>query len=97
MRHGGLKTAVVALALVCGTPAGADYEAGRRAWEAGRRDAAIAEWRAGADTGEAKAMLALGRLYLQGLGVPQNYVQAHMWFNLAASRGEATAIAERDG
>ena len=96
MRHGGLKTAVVALALVCGTPAGADYEAGRRAWEAGRRDAAIAEWRAGADTGEAKAMLALGRLYLQGLGVPQNYVQAHMWFNLAASRGEATAIAERD-
>ena len=84
------------LALVCVTPAGAEYEAGQRALDAGQRDAAIVEWRAGADAGEAKSMLALGRLYLQGLGVPQNYVQAHMWFNLAASRGEAEAVAERD-
>ena len=41
-------------------------------------------------------MLALGRLYVQGLGVPQNYVQAHMWFSLAASRFEAEAMKERD-
>ncbi len=41
-------------------------------------------------------MLALGRLYVQGLGAPQNYVKAHMWFNLAASRGEAEAVKERD-
>ena len=47
-------------------------------------------------TGDAKAMLALGRLYVQGLGAPQNYVQAHTWFNLAASRGEAEAVTERD-
>ena len=77
-------------------PAGADYEAGQRAWEAGQRDVAIAEWRASAKAGEAKAMLALGRLYLRGIGLPQNYVQAHKWFNLAASRGEAVAVAERD-
>ncbi len=25
-------------------------------------------------------------MYDIGLGVPQDYVQAHMWFNLAASR-----------
>ena len=25
-------------------------------------------------------------MYNQGRGVPQNYVQAHLWFNLAASR-----------
>ena len=96
MRRGELKTVVGVLVLMCATLAGADYEAGQRAWEAGRRAEAIAEWRAGADAGEAKSMLALGRLYLRGLGVPQNYVQAHMWFNLAASRGEAAAIAERD-
>ena len=41
-------------------------------------------------------MLALGRLYLQGIGVLQNYVEAHKWFNLAASRGEMDAVAERD-
>ncbi len=41
-------------------------------------------------------MLALGRLYVQGLGVPQDYVLAHMWFNLAASRGEMEALKERE-
>ncbi len=25
-------------------------------------------------------------MYKNGLGVPQDYVQAHMWYNLAASR-----------
>ena len=25
-------------------------------------------------------------MYANGRGVPQDYVQAHMWFNLAASR-----------
>ena len=96
IRSGRLNTVLVALVLVCSTQAGADYEAGQRAWDAGQRDKALAEWRSGAEAGEAKAMLALGRLYVQGLGVPQNYVQAHMWFNLAASRGEATAVAERN-
>ena len=87
---------VLALALVCATSVGANYEAGQRAWEAGQPDVAVAEWRAGADAGETKSMLALGGLYLRGLGVPQNYVQAHMWFNLAASRGDVEALAERD-
>ena len=46
-------------------------------------------WRSGArprTAGDRRAMLALGRSYLQGLGAPQDYVLAHMWFNLAASR-----------
>lgn len=41
-------------------------------------------------------MLALGRLFVQGLGVLQDYVEAHKWFNLAASRGAVEAVAERD-
>ena len=74
----------------------ADYEAGQRAWDAGRHSEALREWQASANAGDAKAMLALGRLYVQGLGVPQNYVHAHMWFSLAASRFEAEAVKERD-
>ena len=74
----------------------ADYEDGQRAWDAGRHSEALGEWQAAANAGDAKAMLALGRLYMQGLGAPQSYVQAHMWFNLAASRGEAEAVMERD-
>ena len=37
-----------------------------------------------------------GRLYVQGLGVIQDYVEAHKWLNLAASRGEIAALHERD-
>ena len=74
----------------------ADYAAGQRAWDAGRHSEALREWKASANAGDAKAMLALGRLYVQGLGVPQNYVQAHMWFSLAASRFEVEAVKERD-
>lgn len=49
-----------------------------------------------AGAGDSRAMLALGWLYLQGLGVLQDYVQAHKWFNLAASRGESDAARQRD-
>ncbi len=28
----------------------------------------------------------LGLLFMKGEGVPQDYIQAHMWFNLSASR-----------
>ncbi len=84
------------LSAVVGDVAYADYEAGQRAWDAGRHSEALREWQASANAGDAKAMLALGRLYVQGLGVPQNYVHAHMWFSLAASRFEAEAVKERD-
>ena len=90
----GIGVMVAALGGV-GT-AQADYEDGQQAWDAGRHGDALREWRAAANSGDAKAMLALGRLYMQGLGAPQNYVQAHAWFNLAASRGEAEAVTERD-
>lgn len=46
------------------------------------------------------ALLTLGRRYADGRGVPQDYVTAHMWANLAASRsaGEQreTAVKLRD-
>jgi len=36
--------------------------------------------------GYAEAQYNLGLMYHKGQGVPQNYVQAHMWSNLAASQ-----------
>ena len=86
----------VALALVAVQAVRADYEAGRQAWEAGQFDEALDQWRASAESGDRRAMLALGRLHVQGLGVLQDYVQAHVWFNLAASRDEAAALDERE-
>ena len=87
---------VLVLALVAAQPARADYEAGQKAWDAGSVGEALIQWRAAADAGDRRAMLALGRLYLQGLGVIQDYVEAHKWLNLAASRGEVAALEERD-
>jgi S1-C subfamily serine protease len=39
----------------------------------------------------------LGILYLYGIvGVPRNYLRAHMWFNVAASKGNVEAQRKRD-
>ena len=53
-----------------------------------------------AEQGNAAAQYNIGVMYYKGQGVPQDYVQAHMWFNLAASRLEAEkrneAVKNRD-
>ena len=96
MLRRSVSGAVFAAMLACAVPALADYEAGQRAWDAGDSAAALAEWRAAADAEDRRAMLALGRLYLRGVGALQDYVEAHKWFNLAASRGLMEAAAEHD-
>ena len=96
MNRKAIRTMVWVLLILANATVWADYESGQRAWESGRPAEALVEWQTAADEGDRRAMLALGRLYLQGIGVLQNYVEAHKWFNLAASRGEMDAVAERD-
>ena len=92
-----IRWAIILVLTTVGTvPAWADYDAGLGAWNAGRLAEAFQQWQAAADTGDAQAMLALGRLYLKGEGAPQDYVLAHMWFNLAASKGARGATSERE-
>ena len=95
-----IRTAIRAVFLLAtflgAQPAGADFDAGQRAWDAGDVNEALTQWQAAANGGDRRAMLALGRLYVQGLGVIQDYVEAHKWLNLAASRGEIAALHERD-
>lgn len=74
----------------------ADYEQGAQAWDAKRYQEAIVQWMTAANNEDGRAMLAIGRAYLQGLGVLQDYVEAYKWFNLAASFGISDAVAERD-
>jgi hypothetical protein len=50
-----------------------------------------------AGQGDAKAQGDLGAAYVKGEGVPQDYVLAHMWFNLAAAQGNEDARQNRDG
>ena len=77
-------------------PAQADYNAGRAAWDAGRHGEAVRQWEAAARANDVRALLALGRAFAKGVGVPRDFIEAHKWLNLAAGRGSAEAAAERD-
>ena len=55
-----------------------------------------AKWfRKAAEQGNVTSQYYLGVMYSAGQGVQQDYVQAHKWFNLAALKGRADAIAYR--
>ena len=52
--------------------------------------AEAARWyRKAGDQGDAFAQFSLGLMYGVGDGVPKNYIEAHMWLNLAASRASS--------
>ncbi len=55
------------------------------AYDRGDYATALREWRPLAEQGHADAQFKLGVMYFNGRGVPQDYAQAHKWFNFAAS------------
>ncbi|MDE0058152.1 MAG: SUMF1/EgtB/PvdO family nonheme iron enzyme [Defluviicoccus sp.] len=96
MGRATIKAITATVVLLGASAAWADYDADRRHPGARQPTEAVKQWQAAAHAEDRWAMLALGRLYLHGLGVPQDLVLAHMWFTLASSRGEMKAIEERD-
>ena len=52
--------------------------------------------RLAAERGDAMAQYTLGLRYSKGQGVPQDYIQAHLWLNLAAAQGVQEAVNSRD-
>jgi uncharacterized protein len=47
----------------------------------------VSWYRKAAEQGDAHAQFNLGVMYADGIGVPQDAVQAYMWYNLAAAQG----------
>src|SRR5437867_5249957 len=78
------------------TPAIADFDAGMAAYQRGDYVTAFREFKPLAEKGAAQAQNILGVMYDKSQGVPQDYVQAHMWFNLAAAQGVKQAAEARD-
>ena len=59
-------------------------------------DAHAVVWlRKAAEQGYAYAQFGVGVIYASGQGVPQDYAQAHMWFNLAASRAHDAGVRDQ--
>ena len=56
---------------------------------------AVKWYRFAAAQSDAVAQYNLGVMYADGWGAPQDYVQAHMWINLAAVNGDDAAIEAR--
>lgn len=52
--------------------------------------------RSAAEDGNAIAQVELATLYEVGEGVPQDFVKAHAWYNLAAAQGRRAAARKRD-
>ena len=52
---------------------------------------ALADLRASAEAGDAKAQFILGGMYVIGVGVPQDTAEAVAWYRRAAEQGDASA------
>ncbi len=74
----------------------ADYLAGQNAMERGDVARALDEFRRAAEAGDPRAQFRLGQAYERGENVLQDYVIAHMWYNLGAAKGHDQATAARD-
>ena len=49
-----------------------------------------------AEMGDSVGQMGLAGAYYEGKGVPQDYVQAHAWFNVLASQGHGPGLKYRD-
>ncbi len=72
-------------------PAEADFNAGVAAYKKGDYATALREFRPLAERGDAKAQYALGVMYRNGKGVPQDDAEAARWYRKAAEQGNAKA------
>jgi len=66
----------------------AAYNEGVAAYNEGDYQKAIQKFKPLAEQGHAIAQYSLGLMYDDGQGVPQDYVQAHKWYNLSAARSK---------
>lgn len=85
-----------AMLLAVAGPAAADYYEAVTAYELGDYAAAGVELEPLAAAGDPRAQLLLGRMHAAGQGVLQDYVRAHVLFNLAAAAGMNGAAEARD-
>jgi len=92
LQSGFLALAILALAV----PARAGpFEDGLAAYDQGDYATALRLWRPLAEQGDTLAQSNLGVMYEFGLSVPQDIVQAHMWFDLAVEHGNERARINR--
>src|SRR3546814_7160901 len=86
-----LVAGVACLAWTAPGRAMADVKAGVDAWEQGKYDAAVKQWRQAAAAGDADAQFNRGQAYKLGRGDPMDIKAATEWFRKAAAQGHIRA------
>jgi TPR repeat protein len=71
------------------------WDTASQAYIRGDYETALRQWRPLAENGHDNPQHGLGEMYAEGKGVPQDYVLAHMWFNLSAAQGNELAKHDR--
>ncbi len=74
----------------------AEFNKGVAAYNRGDYGTALQVFKIVAEQNHAAAQYNLGVMYSFGRGVPQDFVQAYMWFNLAAAQGNEKASQNRN-
>ena len=74
-----------------------DFDSAMRSFEGKDYSSAANEFKKLSAANDSDAQYMLGYLYATGKGVLKDYVEAHKWFNLAASHGNKNAIKARAG
>ena len=91
-----MKKVLLVLVLLWPVTVLADFSEGLAAAQRGDFATAMREWRPLAEAGNAVAQYNLGQMYANGEGVPEDYVQAYAWHNLAAAQGNKGASTSKD-
>lgn len=87
---------LISILLLSSVAWGQSLDAADAAYDRKDYATALRAYQSLAARGDAAAQFTLGLMYDLGRGVPQDYVTAHMWFNLAAARGDANGAKGRD-
>jgi uncharacterized protein len=74
---------------LAGAAAAGPLEDGEAVFQRGDYATALKLWRPLADQGNAAAQDAIGSMYSDGQGVPQDFVEALKWYRQAADQGDA--------
>jgi TPR repeat protein len=72
------------------------FEDGVTAYDRNDYSTAMRNWRSLADQGNPAAQSNIALMYAKGQGVSKDYVQAHMWASLSASKGHQEGVKNRD-
>ena len=81
---------LIAFMLFAATPVAAgDWKDADAAFKVGDYQKAFRLWKRSAEQGHTSSQGSVGAAYLEGNGVPRNYVRAYAWLSIAAAQGEA--------